>query len=133
MIDEYRIFFIDGMKIMGQISDVTANVVVVRNPVEIQYEETEYGQVIVVSDPIRESNSRIINLLKSNISLTCDVSQEMIVYYDNVVKQFWDHREKTRTYLSQLSNIMVEQQISKTVLEQIIKGKMIQPSSDNIN
>jgi|LakMenE01Jun11ns_1017448.scaffolds.fasta_scaffold9913741_2 hypothetical protein len=133
MIDEYRIFFVDGMKIMGQISEVTTTVVVVKNPIEIQYEETEYGQIIVVSDPIKESKSVTINIPKSNISLTCDVSEEMVMYYQNIVKKFLEQRSKTKSYLNSLTNLMVEQHILDNVIEQLSMGKVIQVTPNNLN
>ena len=115
MIGEHRIFFIDGMKIIGQIAEVTANVVVVLNPVEIQYEDTENGQMIIVCDVIKESHTNLANILKSKISLTCDVSPEMISYYNIIVESFYDQREKTKSYLSYLTNMVAEQKMNESI------------------
>jgi hypothetical protein len=133
MIGEHRIFFVDGMKIIGQIAEVTANVVVVLNPVEIQYEDTENGQMIMVCDIIKESHTNLANILKSRISMTCDVSPEMISYYNIIVESFYDHRERTKDYLSSLTNIVAEQRMAETIDRQLEKGKLIQATTNNLN
>ena len=133
MIGEHRIFFIDGMKIIGEIVEVTANVVMIKNPVEIQYEDTDYGQVIVVADMIKESHSNVANILKSNISLTCDVSPEMLVYYNIISKEFYDQREKTKLYLNSLSALLVETKMLNSVRNQLQMGKVVQITSDALN
>jgi len=133
MIGEHRIFFIDGMKIIGQIAEVTANVVVVLNPVEIQYEDTENGQMIIVCDVIKESHTNLANILKSKISLTCDVSPEMISYYNIIVESFYDQREKTKSYLSYLTNMVAEQKMNESIEQQLEKGKLVQTTPDSLN
>lgn len=133
MIGEHRIFFIDGMKIIGQIAEVTANVVVVLNPVEIQYEDTENGQMIIVCDVIKESHTNLANILKSKISLTCDVSPEMISYYNIIVESFYDQREKTKSYLTYLTNMIAEQKMNESIEEELEKGKLVQTTPDSLN
>jgi hypothetical protein len=133
MIGEHRIFFIDGMKIIGQIAEVTANVVVVLNPVEIQYEDTENGQMIIVCDVIKESHTNLANILKSKISLTCDVSPEMISYYNIIVESFYDQREKTKSYLSYLTNMVAEQKMNESIEQELEKGKLVQTTPDSLN
>ncbi len=133
MIGEHRIFFVDGMKIIGQIAEVTANVVVVLNPVEIQYEDTENGQMIIVCDVIKESHTNLANILKSKISLTCDVSPEMISYYNIIVESFYDQREKTKSYLSYLTNMVAEQKMNESIEQELEKGKLVQTTPDSLN
>ena len=133
MIGEHRIFFIDGMKIIGQIAEVTANVVVVLNPVEIQYEDTENGQMIIVCDVIKESHTNLANILKSKISLTCDVSPEMIAYYNIIVESFYDQREKTKSYLTYLTNMVAEQKMNESIEHELEKGKLVQTTPDSLN
>jgi hypothetical protein len=133
MIGEHRIFFIDGMKIIGQIAEVTANVVVVLNPVEIQYEDTENGQMIIVCDVIKESHTNLANILKSKISLTCDVSPEMISYYNIIVESFYDQREKTKSYLSYLTNMVAEQKMNESIEQELERGKLVQTTPDSLN
>lgn len=133
MIGEHRIFFIDGMKIIGQIAEVTNNVVVVLNPVEIQYEDTENGQMIIVCDVIKESHTNLANILKSKISLTCDVSPEMISYYNIIVESFYDQREKTKSYLTYLTNMVAEQKMNESIEEELEKGKLVQTTPDSLN
>ncbi len=133
MIGEHRIFFIDGMKIIGQIAEVTNNVVVVLNPVEIQYEDTENGQMIIVCDVIKESHTNLANILKSKISLTCDVSPEMISYYNIIVESFYDQREKTKSYLTYLTNMVAEQKMNESIEEELEKGKLVQITPDSLN
>lgn len=133
MIGEHRIFFVDGMKVIGQIVEVTTSVVIIKNPIEIGYEETDYGQVIVVGDMIKESNTNIAHLQKSNISFTCDVSPEMLAYYNIISKEFYEQREKTKLYLNSLSNLLIETKMLNSVRNQLQAGKVIQITSNILN
>jgi len=121
------------MKVIGQIVEVTTTVVIVKNPIEIGYEDTQYGQVIVVADIIKESNSNVAHLQKSNIAFTCDVSPEMLSYYTVISKEFYDQREKTKLYLNSLTKLLIETKMLNTVTNQLQLGKVLQITSDIIN
>lgn len=128
-----KMLSINNTKIVGEVLDTKKTVIMVKNPVEIYYEDNELGSMMFMDSPIKESETNLMYVQVSSIDFTTDVSYEILMYYTAVLKKLAKQKETTKEVLVQMTDIINEKLLQESIDEQITSGKMVQRHNNTIN
>ena len=128
-----KMLSINNTKIVGEVLDTKKTVIMVKNPVEIYYEDNELGSMMFMDSPIKESETNLMYVQVSSIDFTTDVSYEILMYYTAVLKKLAKQKETTKEVLVQMTDIINEKLLQESIEEQITSGKMVQRHNNTIN
>ena len=128
-----KMLSINNTKIVGEVMDTKKSVIMVKNPVEIYYEDNELGSMMFMDSPIKESQTELMYVQVSSIDFTTDISYEILMYYTAVLKKLAKQKEATKEVLVQMTDIVNEKLLQESIEEQIISGKMVQRHNNTIN
>jgi hypothetical protein len=124
---------INNTKIVGEVLDTKKTVIMVKNPVEIYYEDNELGSMMFMDSPIKESETNLMYVQVSSIDFTTDVSYEILMYYTAVLKKLAKQKETTKEVLVQMTDIINEKLLQESIEDQITSGKIVQRHNNTIN
>ena len=79
-IKNIKMLSINNTKIVGEVLDTKKSVIMVKNPVEIYYEDNELGSMMFMDSPIKESQTELMYVQVSSIDFTTDISYEILMY-----------------------------------------------------
>ncbi len=128
-----KMLSINNTKIVGEVLDTKKTVIMVKNPVEIYYEDNELGSMMFMDSPIKESETNLMYVQVSSIDFTTDVSYEILMYYTAVLKKLAKQKETTKEVLVQMTDIINEKLLQESIEDQITSGKMVQRHNNTIN
>jgi hypothetical protein len=124
---------INNTKIVGEVMDTKKSVIMVKNPVEIYYEDNELGSMMFMDSPIKESQTELMYVQVSSIDFTTDISYEILMYYTAVLKKLAKQKEATKEVLAQMTDIVNEKLLQESIEDQITSGKIVQRHNNTIN
>jgi len=128
-----KMLSINNTKIVGEVMDTKKSVIMVKNPVEIYYEDNELGSMMFMDSPIKESQTELMYVQVSSIDFTTDISYEILMYYTAVLKKLAKQKEATKEVLVQMTDIVNEKLLQESIEDQITSGKIIQRYNNTIN
>ncbi len=128
-----KMLSINNTKIVGEVLDTKKTVIMVKNPVEIYYEDNELGSMMFMDSPIKESETNLMYVQVSSIDFTTDVSYEILMYYTAVLKKLAKQKETTKEVLVQMTDIINEKLLQESIEDQITSGKIVQRHNNTIN
>jgi len=128
-----KMLSINNTKIVGEVLDTKKTVIMVKNPVEIYYEDNELGSMMFMDSPIKESQTELMYVQVSSIDFTTDVSYEILMYYTAVLKKLAKQKETTKEVLVQMTDIINEKLLQESIEDQITSGKIVQRHNNTIN
>jgi len=132
-IKNIKMLSINNTKIVGEVLDTKKSVIMVKNPVEIYYEDNELGSMMFMDSPIKESQTELMYVQVSSIDFTTDISYEILMYYTAVLKKLAKQKETTKKVLVQMTDIINEKLLLESIEDQITSGKIIQRHNNTIN
>lgn len=128
-----KMLSINNTKIVGEVMDTKKSVIMVKNPVEIYYEDNELGSMMFMDSPIKESQTELMYVQVSSIDFTTDISYEILMYYTAVLKKLAKQKEATKEVLVQMTDIVNEKLLQESIEDQITSGKIVQRHNNTIN
>ena len=128
-----KMLSINNTKIVGEVLDTKKTVIMVKNPVEIYYDDNELGSMMFMDSPIKESETNLMYVQVSSIDFTTDVSYEILMYYTAVLKKLAKQKETTKEVLVQMTDIINEKLLQESIEDQITSGKIVQRHNNTIN
>jgi hypothetical protein len=128
-----KMLSINNTKIVGEVLDTKKTVIMVKNPVEIYYEDNELGSMMFMDSPIKQSETNLMYVQVSSIDFTTDVSYEILMYYTAVLKKLAKQKETTKEVLVQMTDIINEKLLQESIEDQITSGKIVQRHNNTIN
>jgi hypothetical protein len=128
-----KMLSINNTKIVGEVLDTKKTVIMIKNPVEIYYDDNELGSMMFMDSPIKESETNLMYVQVSSIDFTTDVSYEILMYYTAVLKKLAKQKETTKEVLVQMTDIINEKLLQESIEDQITSGKIVQRHNNTIN
>lgn len=128
-----KMLSINNTKIVGEVMDTKKSVIMIKNPVEIYYEDNELGSMMFMDSPIKESQTELMYVQVSSIDFTTDISYEILMYYTAVLKKLAKQKEATKEVLVQMTDIVNERLLQESIEDQITSGKIVQRHNNTIN
>jgi hypothetical protein len=128
-----KMLSINNTKIVGEVLDTKKSVIMIKNPVEIYYEDNEMGSMMFMDSPIKESQTELMYVQVSSVDFTTDISYEILMYYTAVLKKLAKQKETTKEVLVQMTDIINEKLLQESIEDQIISGKIVQRHNNTIN
>ena len=128
-----KMLSINNTKIVGEVMDTKKSVIMIKNPVEIYYEDNELGSMMFMDSPIKESQTEFMYVQVSSIDFTTDISYEILMYYTAVLKKLAKQKEATKEVLVQMTDIVNERLLQESIEDQITSGKIVQRHNNTIN
>lgn len=128
-----RVVDLGGIRYIGEIVRKEKNFISIKNPVEINWIQTETNlTVISVDNPLKDSSSNIMEIQIQNILSSYDPSYELVCYYQMVLPKIQEQQEEVKEYLTKLNKVVSLKMIDEYLVKEIAKGKLSQPGSSNI-
>jgi hypothetical protein len=123
---------IGDIKYIGDIIQLKDKVVTMKNPVEVEWIESERGLVIRVDNPIKDSSSVYLEIQTNNIVSSYEPSIELKTYYELVIPKVQEQRDEAVKYLSILTEAVATRLLDESLTDSIQSGKMTQPGSSRL-